>query len=229
MFAETVHFPAAFIAGLLSFFSPCVLPLIPAYFTFISGFSMEELTSDCNAETRRKVFLATLSFVSGFSSVFILMGGSASLIGSFIIKYKDIIRIAGGILIIILGIHLTGLFHIRKLDFEKRIHLNKKPLHFFGTFLIGMAFAAGWSPCIGPMLGSILIIAGSNESVLRGIALLAVYSAGLAIPFIILSGFINMLLIFLKKATRVLKYINYVSGSFLIVIGLLLLINRLSF
>ncbi|OQY04690.1 MAG: cytochrome C biogenesis protein [Desulfobacteraceae bacterium 4572_123] len=229
MFTETVHFPAAFIAGLLSFFSPCVLPLIPAYFTFISGFSMEELTSDCNAETRRKVFLATLSFVSGFSSVFILMGGSASLIGSFIIKYKDIIRIAGGILIIILGIHLTGLFHIRKLDFEKRIHLNKKPLHFFGTFLIGMAFAAGWSPCIGPMLGSILIIAGSNESVLRGIALLAVYSAGLAIPFIILSGFINMLLIFLKKATRVLKYINYVSGSFLIVIGLLLLINRLSF
>ena len=229
MFTETVHFPAAFIAGLLSFFSPCVLPLIPAYFTFISGFSMEELTSDCNAETRRKVFLATLSFVSGFSSVFILMGGSASLIGSFIIKYKDIIRVAGGILIIILGIHLTGLFHIRKLDFEKRIHLNKKPLHFFGTFLIGMAFAAGWSPCIGPMLGSILIIAGSNESVLRGIALLAVYSAGLAIPFIILSGFINMLLIFLKKATRVLKYINYVSGSFLIVIGLLLLINRLSF
>ncbi len=229
MFTETVHFPAAFIAGLLSFFSPCVLPLIPAYFTFISGFSMEELTSDCNAETRRKVFLATLAFVSGFSFVFILLGGSASLIGSFIIKYKDIIRIAGGVLIIILGIHLTGLFRIRKLDFEKRIHLSKKPLHFFGTFVIGMAFAAGWSPCIGPMLGSILIIAGSSESVLHGIALLTVYSMGLAIPFIILSGFINLLLIFLKKATRVLKYINYASGSFLIVIGLLLLSNRLMF
>ena len=199
MFTETVHFPAAFIAGLLSFFSPCVLPLIPAYFTFISGFSMEELTSDCNAETRRKVFLATLAFVSGFSFVFILLGGSASLIGSFIIKYKDIIRIAGGVLIIILGVHLTGLFRIRKLDFEKRIHLSKKPLHFFGTFVIGMAFAAGWSPCIGPMLGSILIIAGSSESVLHGIALLTVYSMGLAIPFIILSGFINLLLIFLKR------------------------------
>ncbi len=229
MFTETVHFPAAFIAGLLSFFSPCVLPLIPAYFTFISGFSMEELTSDCNAETRRKVFLATLAFVSGFSFIFILLGGSASLIGSYILKYKDAIRIAGGVLIIILGIHLTGLFRIRKLDFEKRIHLNKKPLHFFGTFVIGMAFAAGWSPCIGPMLGSILIIAGSSESVLHGIALLAVYSIGLAIPFIILSGFINLLLIFLKKATRVLKYINYASGSFLIVIGLLLLSNRLMF
>ena len=229
MFAETVHFPAAFIAGLLSFFSPCVLPLIPAYFTFISGFSMEELTLECNAETRRKVFLATLAFVSGFSFIFVLMGGSASLLGSFIVKYKEGIRIAGGILIIILGIHLTGLFRIRKLDFEKRIHLNKKPLHFLGTFIIGMAFAAGWSPCIGPMLGSILIIAGSSESVLRGIALLAVYSAGLAIPFIILSGFINLLLVFLKKATRVLKYINYVSGSFLIVIGLLLLSNRLMF
>jgi len=229
MFTETVHFPAAFIAGLLSFFSPCVLPLIPAYFTFISGFSMEELTSDCNAETRRKVFLATLAFVSGFSFVFILLGGSASLIGSFIIKYKDIIRIAGGVLIIILGIHLTGLFRIHKLNFEKRIHLSKKPLHFFGTFVIGMAFAAGWSPCIGPMLGSILIIAGSSESVLHGIALLTVYSMGLAIPFIILSGFINLLLIFLKKATRVLKYINYASGSFLIVIGLLLLSNRLMF
>ena len=229
MFTETVHFPAAFIAGLLSFFSPCVLPLIPAYFTFISGFSMEELTSDCNAETRRKVFLATLAFVSGFSFIFILLGGSASLIGSYILKYKDVIRIAGGVLIIILGIHLTGLLRIRKLDFDKRIHLNKKPLHFFGTFVIGMAFAAGWSPCIGPMLGSILIIAGSSESVLHGIALLAVYSIGLAIPFIILSGFINLLLIFLKKATRVLKYINYASGSFLIVIGLLLLSNRLMF
>jgi len=190
---------------------------------------MEELTRDCDAEIRKKVFFATLAFVSGFSFIFILLGGSASLIGSFIIKYKDVIRIAGGVLIIILGIHLTGLLRIRKLDFEKRIHLSKKPLHFFGTFVIGMAFAAGWSPCIGPMLGSILIIAGSNESVLHGIALLAVYSAGLAIPFIILSGFINLLLIFLKKATRVLKYINYVSGSFLIVIGLLLLSNRLSF
>lgn len=229
MFAETIHFPAAFLAGLLSFFSPCVLPLIPAYFTFISGFSLEELTTGCNATIRRKVFMATLAFVGGFSLVFIMLGGSASLLGSVILKYKDPIRIVGGILIIVLGIHLTGLLHIHRLDFEKRIHLNKKPLHFFGTFVIGMAFAAGWSPCIGPMLGSILIVAGSRESALQGIQLLAVYSAGLAIPFIVLSAFINLMLQFLKRATRMLKYINYASGTVLIIIGLLLVTNSLQF
>lgn len=227
MFTETVSFPAAFLAGVLSFFSPCVLPLIPAYFTFITGFSLEELTDKCDAEIRTKVFFSTLAYVMGFSFVFILMGASASYLGGYIYKYKEPIRIGGGILIIILGIHLTGLFRIRGLEFEKRINLEKKPLHFLGTFIVGMAFGAGWSPCIGPLLGSVLIVAGSQETVQKGILLLCVYSAGLAIPFIIISVFINFMLVFIKKAARFMKYINVFAGILLIVIGLFLVTDKL--
>jgi len=227
MFTQTVSFPAAFVAGILSFFSPCVLPLIPAYFTFITGFSIEELTEKYNSEIRKKVFLSTFLFVLGFSLVFILMGASASYLGGLMYTYKKLIRIIGGILIIILGIHLTGLIRIPGLDFEKRINLEKKPLHFFGTLIIGMAFGAGWSPCIGPLLGSILIIASSQETVWQGVLLLGIYSAGLAIPFIIISIFINFLLIFIKKASKVLKYVNVVAGVVLIVVGLILLSNKL--
>jgi cytochrome c-type biogenesis protein len=227
MFTQTVSFPAAFVAGLLSFFSPCVLPLIPAYFTFITGFSIEELTKEYNSEIRKKVFFSTFLFVLGFSLVFILMGASASYLGGLIYTYKKLIRIIGGILIIILGVHLTGLIRIPGLDFEKRITLEKKPLHFLGTLIIGMAFGAGWSPCIGPLLGSILIIAGSQETVWQGVLLLGIYSAGLAIPFIIISIFINFLLIFIKKASKVLKYVNVVAGVVLIVVGLILVSNKL--
>ena len=227
MFTEAISYPAAFTAGLLSFLSPCVLPLIPAYFTFITGFSLEELTESRDSEIRKKVFLSTILFVSGFSLVFILMGASASYLGGLIYNYRELIRIIGGIFIIILGVHLTGIIRIRGLDFEKRINMEKKPLHFFGTFIVGMAFGAGWSPCIGPLLGSIIIIAGSQETVWQGIVLLAIYSAGLAIPFIIMSVFINFLLIFIKKASRVSQYVNTVAGILLIIVGLILVTNKL--
>ena len=227
MSIEAISFPAAFIAGLLSFLSPCVLPLIPAYFTFITGLSLEELTENRNAEIRKKVFLSTISFVFGFSLVFILMGASASYLGGLMYKYRDLIRVVGGILIILLGVHLTGVIRIRSLEFEKRINLKKKPLHFLGTFIIGMAFGAGWTPCIGPLLGSILLIAGSQETIRQGMVLLGIYSAGLAIPFIIISVFINLLLMFIKKASRALRYFNAAAGILLIVVGLILVTNKL--
>jgi cytochrome c-type biogenesis protein len=227
MFIQTVSYPAAFIAGLLSFFSPCVLPLIPAYFTFISGFSLEELTHGRNAAMRRKVILSTSFFVLGFSLVFISMGASASYLGALMVTYKDWIRIIGGILIVILGIHLTGIIRIRGLDFEKRMKIEKKPLHFLGILVIGMAFGAGWSPCVGPLLGSILILAGSQGTVWQGVVLLAVYSSGLAIPFILISIFINFLLIFIGKASKVLKYVNIAAGVVLIAVGFILISNKL--
>lgn len=227
MLTQTVSFPAAFTAGILSFLSPCVLPLIPAYFTFITGFSLEELTENRNSETRKKVFLSTVSFVSGFSLIFILMGASASYLGSLMFNYRGLIRIIGGILIILMGVHLTGIIRIPGLDVEKRINIEKKPLHFLGIVIIGMAFGAGWSPCIGPLLGSILIIAGSQETVWQGIVLLAIYSAGLAIPFIIMSVFIHLLLIVIKKASRVLQYVNAAAGILLIIVGLILVTNKL--
>jgi len=227
MFTEAVSFPAAFTAGILSFLSPCVLPLIPAYFTFITGFSLEELTENRNSEIRKKVFLSTVLFVSGFSLIFILMGASASYLGSLMFNHRELIRILGGILIMLMGVHLTGIIRIPGLDVEKRINIEKKPLHFLGIVIIGMAFGAGWSPCIGPLLGSILIIAGSQETVWQGIVLLAVYSAGLALPFIIISVFIHLLLIVIKKASRVLQYVNAAAGILLIIVGLILVTNKL--
>ncbi len=226
MFAETISYPAALVAGLLSFFSPCILPLIPAYFVFISGFTLDELTG-CDNGIRKKVVLSTIAYVLGFSSVFILMGASASYLGSFIQTYSGPIRIIGGVLIMFLGLHLTGWLRFNALEFEKRVHLNKKPIHFMGTFVVGMAFGAGWSPCIGPLLGSILIMAGSKETILEGIALLSVYSLGLAIPFMALSMFIDVMLVFLKKATRALKYFNRIAGVLLILVGLSLVLNKM--
>jgi len=227
MFTESITYSVAFAAGLFSFFSPCILPLVPVYFTFITGYSLEELTENINIKIRNEVILSTASYVLGFSFIFILLGASASYIGGMASQYSGIIRVAGGILIIIFGIHLTGIFRIKGLDFEKRIHFQSKPLHLFGTFFIGMAFAAGWSPCIGPPLASILIVAGNNGSVAQGMILLGIYALGLAIPFIILSIFINYVLVIIKKMSTTLKWINMASGILLILFGLFLLTNKL--
>ena len=227
MFTETITYPAALLAGLLSFFSPCVLPLIPAYFTFITGLSLDELTDAPPAGIRRRVILSTLAYVCGFSVVFILLGASASWLGGLVSSYSEAIRIAGGTVVILLGVHLTGIIRFRGLEVEKRLHLKRKPLHLLGTFFIGMAFAAGWSPCIGPLLGSILIVAGSQDTVREGVILLSIYSGGLALPFILISVFINFLLHFIRRANRALRYVNAVSGVLLIVVGLMLVTNKI--
>lgn len=219
----SVSYWTAFMAGLLSFLSPCVLPLIPAYFTFITGYSIEELTQDPNARIRYEVMLATVFFVAGFTLVFVLMGASASFLGGLISAYKDYIRIIGGILIILLGIHLTGIIRLSRLDIERRMHIKKKPLHLVGILIVGMAFGAGWSPCIGPLLGSILIMAGNKDTIGEGVALLAVYAAGLALPFLIISVFIPFLLGFMRRAKSALQYVNAVAGVLLIIVGGLLL------
>jgi cytochrome c-type biogenesis protein len=228
MFTESISYPAALVAGLLSFFSPCILPLIPAYFTFITGLSLDELTQSGNTQVRARVVRATLSYVLGFSFVFILMGASASFVGAAIYKYQDWIRIIGGILIILFGIHMTGLVRFRLLEFERRLEMRQKPLHFLGTFFVGMAFGAGWSPCIGPLLGSILIVASNQETVANGIGLLSIYALGLAIPFLLLSFFVNSLLTIVQKASWSVKYINMTAGVLLLILGLLLVTNRLS-
>lgn len=227
MFAETVSYSAAFLAGLLSFFSPCVLPLIPAYFTFITGRSLEDLTRGYDAALRKQVIFSTVSFILGFSLVFVLLGASASYLGGLIHNYRHILRIAGGLLIIVLGIHLAGIYRIDFLEFEKKIHLKSTPLTLFGTFFVGMAFAAGWSPCTGPQLGAILTIAMGKETILQGIVLLGIYSAGLALPFVLISLFIHYLLVFVKKATRLMPLFNTVAGAILIIVGALLLTDKL--
>jgi cytochrome c-type biogenesis protein len=172
--------------------------------------------------------LSTLAFVLGFSTIFVLLGASASLLGGLVGGYKDVIRIVGGVLILAMGLHLTGLIRIPGLDFEKRIHIQEKPLHLFGAFVVGMAFGAGWSPCIGPTLGSILLIATNSDTIWQGVGLLSVYSFGLAIPFLVLSVFIHLVLAFIKKANRLIRYVNLTAGLLLILMGVLLLTNRLS-
>ena len=228
MFTESISFPAALAAGLLSFFSPCILPLIPAYFTFITGLSLDEMTDSPSRQIRIRVIAATLSYVLGFSLVFVLMGASASFIGGAIFKYRDGIRIIGGVLIILFGVHMTGLIRFRALEFERRLQVQKKPLHFLGTFFVGMAFGAGWSPCIGPLLGSILIVAGNQDTVTDGIWLLSVYAAGLAIPFLVLSLFVHSLLAFIKKASWSIRYINVTAGLLLLILGLLLVTDKIN-
>jgi cytochrome c-type biogenesis protein len=228
MITETVTYPAAMLAGLLSFLSPCIFPLIPAYFTFITGFSLDDLTNSPTSTIRKQVISSTIAYVFGFSVVFILMGASASFLGDILFSFSSIIRIIGGIIIIVLGVHLLGLFRIKGLEFEKRIHIERKPLHLLGTFFVGMAFGAGWSPCIGPLLGSILIVAGYQETVTQGIILLSFYSAGLAIPFILISIFINFLLSVIKKGARFMRYFNKAAGILLIIIGVLLLTNKIN-
>lgn len=226
MLHSEISYHAAFFAGLLSFLSPCILPLIPAYFTFITGFSLEELINESSGRIRTKVVISTLFFVGGFSLVFILLGASASLLGGLIHAYSSHIRIVGGIVIIILGIHLTGVIRIRFLEVEKRIQINK-PLHIFGTFVIGMAFGAGWTPCIGPLLGSVLIIAGNQDTVAQGVALLSMYAVGLALPFIVLSFFVNYVIVFIKRAVKFMRYFNYAAGILLIILGIFLVTNKL--
>lgn len=224
---EDVTYSVALLYGLLSFFSPCVLPLIPSYFCFITGLSLEELTEAPKAAVRRKIMLSTLAFVLGFSLVFIILGASASYVGGLLAEHKSVIRIVGGALIILFGLHLAGILRIPAFQYEKRLHMRQKPLHMMGTFLVGMAFGAGWTPCIGPILGSLLVLAQDKETVGQGVRLLCIYSIGLALPFIVLSAGINYLLVFTRNASKVLRYANPVAGVLLVLTGILLVTDKL--
>lgn len=227
MLLEHIKYSAAFLAGLFSFFSPCILPLVPAYFTFIAGVSMDDLNRPSTTGTHRKIILSTLAFVIGFSVIFIALGATAAYFSVLLRGAEVYIRIAGGVMIILLGLHLMGVVRFHALEAEKRIHLNRKPVHFFGAVLIGMAFGAGWSPCIGPLLGSILILAGNQDTVAQGVRLLTLFSAGMALPFMILSVAVHFLIGFVRRATRTIRWINMGAGILLVATGVLLVTDKL--
>ena len=220
---------AAFAAGFLSFVSPCVLPLIPGYISFVSGISVEEMRGDVPPATSRlQVFLTSLAFVIGFSIVFVLLGASATAIGKLMFaKLPLLSKVAGGILIVF-GLHTMGVFRLAFLETEKRVHSQRKPAGPLGAMLVGVAFAFGWTPCIGPILGGILAIAGSKNSVAEGITLLAVYSLGLGIPFLLTSLAINQFFGAAKRIRRYYHGIELVSGALLIVIGVLIITGQLT-
>jgi cytochrome c-type biogenesis protein len=221
-----ISYWTAFGAGLLSFFSPCVLPLVPAYLANLAGTSAIELNQ------KRKmlpVFLHSLAFVAGFSILFILMGASAGLLGSAITAYSEALRIISGVLIILFGIFLIAAFKIPWLNYEKRMHMQgaRNP-GYFRSVLIGAAFALGWTPCIGPILGSILCIASYTQEHIKGASLLAVYSLGMGIPFLIIGIAWSAIVPFWKGINRHLVLISILSGILLIIVGILMLTGQLN-
>jgi cytochrome c-type biogenesis protein len=225
---DQVTLLTAFAAGFLSFVSPCVLPLIPGYLSFVSGLSLDEMRAGAagHSAARRQVLLASLSFVFGFSAVFIALGASASVIGDFLMSRLPLLGKIAGVLLIIFGLHTMGLFRLRFLETEKRIHTSRKPAGLAGAFVVGIAFAFGWTPCIGPILGGILTIAGSRETVGEGVRLLAIYSLGLGIPFLLTAAAVD---VFFAATARIRRYyhaIEVASGALLVAIGLLIFTNQ---
>ena len=208
----------AFTAGVLSFLSPCVLPLVPSYLSFITGFSLDEL-----GERRHTAMLHAALFISGFTIIFVLLGASATALGLLLTVNRVWLERIGGLLIIVFGLYLLGVFNLTPLARERRIHLQNKPMGYLGSVLVGVAFGAGWTPCIGPILGSILVMTGSRADLGEGMAALFAYSMGLALPFMLAAFGVERFIGWFQRNRRVLPIVSKVSGALLIAAGLLLL------
>ena len=211
----------AFGAGLLSFLSPCVLPLIPGYISYVSGSSLNELL-----EKKEINLIPTILFVFGFSLIFIFFGATATTIGKLLLKNSNELRIVAGIVIIILSLHILKVINIKFLNYEKRVH-SEINQGFFAPILIGMAFAFGWTPCIGPMLGSILILASTTESISQGVLLLSFYSLGLGIPFILSGYLIQKFILISKNLKQKMNVIEKTGGTLLLLTGFLIITDQL--
>ena len=210
----------AFSAGLLSFLSPCVLPLIPSYVTFITGLSLDDVQN-----ARRTALVHGLLFVLGFTLIFMAMGAGATLIGQSLLQHRDWISRVGGVVIIVFGLYLLGVLNIGFMSREARFHVADKPVGYFGTVFVGFAFGAGWTPCLGPILGSILVYTSSQADLVRGMWLLFAYSLGLAVPFLLSAIAIDRFSAFFQRMRRQMVWVSRISGAVMIGIGLLLVTN----
>ena len=220
---------AAFSAGLLSFVSPCVLPLVPSYISYITGLSIEQLTdATVRSKFKKSIIVNALLFIAGFTAVFVSFGASASFIGQALITYQDHIRRIGGILIIIFGLYLLGVLNISFLKMEHRFQFRSRPVGYVGSFLIGVAFAAGWTPCVGPVLGTILLYASTTDSMLNGVLLLTSYSLGLGLPLFLTALGVDRFLAYFKQARLYLWGVSTVSGVLLIIVGVMIYANTLT-
>lgn len=216
---------AAFLAGLVSFLSPCVLPLVPGYVSLISGAGVEELKSQ-EGQLLRKVMVNSIAFILGFSIVFIALGAISTEVGQLLARYKSLLAQVAGVVIILFGLHLTGIFKIKALYMDTRLHSVKGGSTPWGAFVIGFAFAFGWTPCVGPILAVILGFAAAQDSVMKGILLLAVYSLGLAVPFLLTSIGIQRFLKFYSRFRAHMHALEVASGGLLIFLGILLVMGR---
>ena len=224
-----IGFGAAFLAGLLSFVSPCVLPIVPPYLAYLAGVSFSDLQSaEVERERARRIILSAIAFVAGFSTVFVALGATASFIGQTIAQYFGILSIIAGVIIIIMGLHFLGLFRIGFLYREARVDVRNKPAGFVGAYVMGLAFAFGWTPCVGPVLAAILFIAGAEDTALRGAGLLAVYSFGIGLPFVIAAVFASRFISWANRFKRHMATVEKAMGALLVITGLLFVTGQMS-
>jgi len=223
-----VSIAAALFAGLLSFLSPCVLPLVPPYLVYLAGASLERFAdAEPERKVRRETVIAALLFVAGFSTVFIAFGASASAIGVWVQRFSAELAIAAGIVIIVMGLHFLGLTRLNVLMREKRLEMAK-PVGLWGAYVMGLCFAFGWTPCIGPILAAILAVAASKETVAKGAGLLAVYSAGLGIPFLIAAFAVEPFMAFLARFKRHVALVERAMGALMVLTGIAFLTGFVS-
>ncbi|REJ33259.1 MAG: cytochrome c biogenesis protein CcdA, partial [Bacillota bacterium] len=220
--AEQVTFPLAFAAGLVSFVSPCVLPLVPAYVTYLTGSSLDALASGQN---RRRLVLNGVFFILGFTLVFVVMGMGASAIGRLLTEYMGLVRRIGGVIVIVFGLYLTGLLQLMVLDQERRLQAPVKAPGPVNSLLLGATFAAGWTPCIGPVLASVLLLAGTTATATQGALLLLTYAAGMALPFLLLTLSLHRLQSWLRKLLPYTRRIQVASGVLMVVLGIMIYTN----
>ena len=213
----------SFTAGVLSFLSPCVLPLIPSYVSFITGLSLDDVQ-----RSRRVTLIHSLLFVAGFTIVFLLLGATATALGQALVRHRDWVGRIGGVLVIVLGLYLLGVFNIGAFARERRVHIASKPLGYAGTLLVGMAFAAGWTPCIGPILGGVLTYTASSADFNRGLALLFAYSLGLAVPFLLAALMIDRFMELFQRYRGALIWMSRISGALLVAVGLLMITGSMT-
>lgn len=223
MQAASVGVGISFTAGALSFLSPCVLPLIPSYVSFITGLSLEDVQ-----RSRRVALVNALLFIAGFTLVFLVLGATATILGQLLLRQREWVSRVGGVLVILLGLYLVGAFNLPCLARERRVHIANKPLGYLGTFLVGMAFAAGWTPCIGPILGAVLTYTASSADLNRGLLLLSAYSLGLALPFLLAALMIDRFMSTLQRYRTALAWTSKVSGALLILVGLLMVTGSMT-
>ena len=224
-----VNIFVAFTAGIFSFLSPCVLPLIPSYLSFVSGVSLEEMrTAHLASHIRKRVLLNSLAFILGFSLVFVSLGASVSFLASFFLSYRSLIRVLGGIFILTVGIYLLGFVKISVLERYLQFHLKDKPAGYLGSALVGMTFGVAWIPCVGPILGAILTLAATSSEIGRGVFYLATYAAGLAVPFFLSAVAVNSFFKFSQKFRRYVQAVHVAAGILLIVVGILFITDYMT-
>lgn len=217
------------LAGLVSFISPCVLPLVPPYLCYLAGVSLDQLTdAELSKERSRQVVFSAIAFVLGFTTVFVLLGAAASVAGQFIAQNASTLSLFAGIVIIIMGLHFLGVFRIGLLYREARVHVDRKPPGYLGGYVMGLAFAFGWTPCIGPVLAAILAVAGTEDTVAQGAGLLAIYSLGLGIPFVLAALFARPFMSWMAGFKKHMRTVERVMGGMLVLTGFLFLTNQMS-